>query len=133
MNSFLKKAIWLTCYPQLPYPQFSYHRAVADYLSLQKRHGNHREKRSSSPVRGEAMMKRHCASQDPTLLEIAEVLGIQPEIVLEWIIEGRLLVALQGSKTIMMLDSNQSLKNHNSGKILIMTKQPSQRWLAFSC
>ena len=80
------------------------------------------------------MMKRHCASQDPTLLEIAEVLGIQPEIVLEWIIEGRLLVALQGSQTIMMVDSNQSLKNHNSGKILILTKQPStQKWLTFSC
>ncbi len=80
------------------------------------------------------MMKRHYASQDPTLLEIAEVLGIQPEVVLEWIIEGRLLVAFQGSQTIMMVDYNQSLKNHNSGKILILTKQPStQKWLTFSC
>ncbi len=80
------------------------------------------------------MMKRHLASQDPTLLEIAEVLGIQPESVLEWIIEGRLLVAFQDSKTIMMVDSNQSLKNRNSGKILILTKQPSnQSWQTFSC
>jgi phage antirepressor YoqD-like protein len=80
------------------------------------------------------MMKRHYASQDPTLLEIAEVLGIQPEEVLEWTIEGRLLIDLKGSKNIMMLDSNQSLKKHNSGKILILTKQPStQNWQNFSC
>lgn len=79
-------------------------------------------------------MKRHCTAQDPTLLEIAEVLGIQPEVALEWIIEGRLLVASQGCKKIMMLDYSQSLKNHNSGKILILTKQPStQKWLTFSC
>jgi hypothetical protein len=80
------------------------------------------------------MTKRHCDSQDPTLLEIAEVLGIQPEEVLEWTIEGRLLIDLKGSKKIMLLDSNQSLKNHNSGKILILTRQPStQKWLTFSC
>lgn len=79
-------------------------------------------------------MKRHYASHDQTILELAEVLGIQPDIVLQWIIEGRLLVALQDSQTIMMVDKNQTLKNPNSGKILILTKQPSnQRWRAFSC
>jgi hypothetical protein len=80
------------------------------------------------------MMKRHCASKDPTLLEIAGVLGIQPEEVLEWVIDGKLRVAFPSSKKIMRLDSNQSLKNHDSSKILILTKQPStQKWLTFSC
>jgi hypothetical protein len=85
-------------------------------------------------LKGEAIMKRHCASQNPTILEIAQVLEIQPDTVLKWIIDGRMQVALQGPRTIVMVDENQTLKNHNSGKILILTKQLSnQRWLAFSC
>ena len=80
------------------------------------------------------MMKRQYASQNPSLLEIAQVLGVQPDTVLKWIIEGRLMVALQGTQTIMMVDKNQTLKNHNSGKILILTKHLSnQKWQAFSC
>ncbi len=80
------------------------------------------------------MMKRPYASQNPTLLEIANVLAVQPDTVLKWIIEGRLMVALQGAQTIMMVDKNQTLKNHNSGEILILTKHLSnQKWQAFSC
>ena len=80
------------------------------------------------------MMKRQYASQNPTLLEIAQVLGVQPDTVLKWIIEGRLVVALQGAQTVMMVDKNQTLRNRNSGEILILTKHPSnQKWQAFSC
>ena len=80
------------------------------------------------------MMKRQYASQNPTLLEIAQVLGVQPDTVLKWIIEGRLVVALQGAQTVMMVDKNQTLKNRNSGEILILTKHLSnQKWQSFSC
>jgi hypothetical protein len=83
---------------------------------------------------GETTMKRQYASQNPTILEIAHVLGVQPDTVLKWILEGKLMVALQGAKTIMMVDKNQTLKNHNNGKILILTKHLSNRkWQAFSC
>ena len=79
-------------------------------------------------------MKRGYASQNPTLLEIADVLGVQADTVLKWIIEGRLMVALQGAQTIMMVDKNQSLKNRNAGEILILTKHlANQKWQAFSC
>ncbi len=79
-------------------------------------------------------MKRGYASQNPTLLEIADVLGVQADTVLKWFIEGKLMIALQGAQTIMMVDKNQSLKNHNSGEILILTKHLSnQKWRAFSC
>jgi predicted site-specific integrase-resolvase len=79
-------------------------------------------------------MKRGYASQNPTLLEIADVLGVQADTVLKWIIEGTLMVALQGAQTIMMVEKNQSLKNRNAGEILILTKHLSnQKWQAFSC
>jgi predicted site-specific integrase-resolvase len=79
-------------------------------------------------------MKRGYASKNPTLLEIADVLGVQPDTVLKWIIEGKLMVALQGAQTIMTVDKNQALKNSNSGEILILTKLLSnQKWKAFSC
>jgi hypothetical protein len=83
---------------------------------------------------GEMTMKRSYASQNPTLLEIADVLGVQADTVLKWIIEGRLMVALQGAQTIMMVDKNQSMRNKNSGEILILTKNLcNQKWQAFSC
>lgn len=84
--------------------------------------------------RGETTMKRGYASKNPTLLEIADVLGVQPDTVLKWIIEGKLMVALQGAQTIMMVDKNQALKNRDSSEILILTKLLSnQKWKAFSC
>ena len=79
-------------------------------------------------------MQAQFASQNPTILEIAHVLGILPETALRWIIEGRLLVAFQGAQTVMMVDKNRSLKNQNSGKVLILTKHLANRnWMAFSC
>jgi hypothetical protein len=91
-------------------------------------------KNLSAQVRGETTMRRSFASQNPTLLEIADVLGVQADTVLKWIIDGKLMVALQGAQTIMMVDKNQSLKTSNSGEILILTKNLSnQKWQAFSC
>jgi hypothetical protein len=79
-------------------------------------------------------MRRHYASQNPTLLEIAHVLAIQPDTVLKWIIEGKLMVALQGSQTIIMLDKNQTLQHCKPGEILILTKHLSNStWQSFSC
>ncbi len=79
-------------------------------------------------------MKQYYAAQDRTLVEIADVLGIQPDIVLEWIIEGRLLVAFQGDRTLLLVDRNNTLKDRNSGKVLILSNQIcSERWFAFSC
>jgi len=90
-------------------------------------------KRNSARLTGETTMKRGYASQNPTLLEIADVLGVQADTVLKWIIEGTLMVTLQGAQTIMMVDKNQSL-NRNAGEILILTKHLSnQKWQAFSC
>jgi hypothetical protein len=92
------------------------------------------QRKYSLCFRGETMMKRQYASPNPTLLEIAQVLEVQPDTVLKWIIEGRLMVAFQGAQTIMMLDKNQALKYRNSGEILILTKHFSnQNWQAFSC
>jgi hypothetical protein len=83
---------------------------------------------------GEMTMKRSYASHHPTLIEIADVFGVPADTVLKWIIEGRLLVALQGAQTIMMVDKNQSPKNPIFRKILILTKNLSnQKWQAFSC
>ena len=80
------------------------------------------------------MMKRKNASQPPTLKEIATALGISPDTVLQWIIEGRLMIALQGSEAILMVAKNQPLKNRHSGDILILTRQLSKRqWQASSC
>jgi hypothetical protein len=80
------------------------------------------------------MMMRQHAFQHPTLLEIANALGITPDTVLEWIIEGRVTVALQGAQVILMVDKNQSLKNCRSGNVLILTKHLSnQKWRKFSC
>lgn len=79
-------------------------------------------------------MKRGYAFQNPTLLEIADVLGVQADTVLKWIIEGTLMVALQGAQTIMMVDKKQSLKNCNAGEIQILTQHlSSQKLQAFSC
>ena len=80
------------------------------------------------------MMKRQHASQHPTLLEIANALGITPDTVLEWIIAGRVTVALQGAQVILMVNKNQSLKNCRSSNVLILTKNLSnQKWQKFSC
>lgn len=79
-------------------------------------------------------MKRNFASQHPTLPDIAQVLGIQPDTVLEWIIEGRLLIAWQGSQAIMTVDSNQAVKNQTPGRIIILAKRPpNHTWQGFSC
>jgi hypothetical protein len=78
-------------------------------------------------------MKRQFASQDPTLLEIAKVLGIQPDTVLQWIIEGRVLVAMQGPRTKIMVDSDQTYQDQTPGKVMILIKQPpTQKWRTFS-
>ncbi len=74
------------------------------------------------------------ALRQQTLLEIADVLGIEPDTVLRWIIEGDLLVAFQGYRTVLLLDANRTLKHPNSGRILILSKHPAnQTWRTFSC
>lgn len=80
------------------------------------------------------MMDATEALKDQPLLEIAAVLGVPPDTVLQWIIEEKLLVALQGSQTILLVDAHQTLHRHNSGRLLILSKQPaSQSWRTFSC
>ncbi len=107
---------------------------ASSYIGDETVEGTFFAERDSARLTGETTMKRGYASQNPTLLEIADVLGVQADTVLKWIIEGTLMVALQGAQTIMMVDKNQSLKNRNAGEILILTKHLSnQQWQAFSC
>jgi hypothetical protein len=71
---------------------------------------------------------------DPTLLEIAEVLGVQPDTVLQWLIEGRLVVTRQDSQAKMLVEAHQSLKSLKAGNLLILTKKTTnQKWQAFCC
>jgi hypothetical protein len=79
-------------------------------------------------------MTRHITAQPPTFDEIAQILGIHSDMVLQWIIEGKLLVAMQGSQTIMRLDSGLAVKNQTAGGIIILTKKPpNKNWPAGSC
>jgi len=79
-------------------------------------------------------MTRYTTYLDPTLREIAEVLGIGPDTVLQWLIEGRLVVTRQDSQAMMMVDTHQTLKDHNAGKLLILTKKSAPRKRqSFSC
>jgi hypothetical protein len=79
-------------------------------------------------------MTRHITYLDPTLLEIAEVLGTQPDTVLQWLIEGRLVLTRQDSKTVMIVDAHQLLKNQRTNNLLSLNKKPAkQKKQAFSC
>jgi len=79
-------------------------------------------------------MTRYITYLDPTLLEIAEVLGTQPDTVLQWLIEGRLVVTQQDSQTVMMVDSRQPLKNQMANNLMISTKKSAnQKKQACSC
>jgi predicted site-specific integrase-resolvase len=79
-------------------------------------------------------MTRHITYLDPTLLEIAEVLGTEPDTVLQWLIEGRLVVTRQDSQTVMMVDSHQPLKNRRANNRMILTKKSAnQKKPACSC
>jgi hypothetical protein len=79
-------------------------------------------------------MTRRITYLDPTLLEIAEALGTQPDTVLRWLIEGSLVVTQQDSQTVMMVDPHQSLKNQMAKNLLSLTKKPTkQKKQACSC
>jgi hypothetical protein len=79
-------------------------------------------------------MRRQVTAQPPTLEEIAHILGIQPDEALQRTIEGKLLVFLDGSQTIMGVVSKQPMKNQPYGKLIILTKQsPNHTWQARSC
>jgi hypothetical protein len=91
-------------------------------------------RKDASPGRRGKTMTRFTTCLDPTLLEIGEVLGIQPDTVLQWIIEGRLLVTRQDSQAKLLAGPHRSLKNQKAGKLLILTKKPiNQKWQVFSC
>jgi predicted site-specific integrase-resolvase len=78
-------------------------------------------------------MKRRTSFRYPSLQEIAEVLEIPADTVLQWVIEGRLVVTRQESQAIMMVDPPPSLKNQKAGKHLILTKKPANhKWLPLS-
>jgi hypothetical protein len=79
-------------------------------------------------------MTRDTTCLDPTLLEIGEVLGIQPDTVLQWIIEGRLVVTRQDFHAKLLAGPQRSLKNQKAGNLLILTKKPTNhKWQVYSC
>jgi hypothetical protein len=66
-------------------------------------------------------------AQDPTLYEIAKVLGMSHDTVLQWIIEGRLTLARQDAQTIMIVDPHQGLNHPNTRRFLILTKKAAKQ------
>jgi tRNA A37 threonylcarbamoyladenosine dehydratase len=81
----------------------------------------------SFPAEEKKLVTRYTTYLDPTLLEIAEVLGTQPDTVLQWLIEGRLVVTQQDSQTVMMVDSHQPLKNQRASNRLVLTKKSANQ------
>jgi hypothetical protein len=87
-----------------------------------------------SPAEENPRMKRQTTGLDPTLLEVAEILGIEPDQALHWIIEGRLLVTRQDTQTVIMLESHRQRRSPREGNLLIFKKKPGNRKnSAFSC
>lgn len=79
-------------------------------------------------------MKQGITCLDPTLLEVAEVLGIPPDTALQWIIEGRLAVVRRDAPARIIVELQQPLPGRQAGKLLILTKKnPHQKWQALAC
>ncbi|MGQ9921046.1 MAG: helix-turn-helix domain-containing protein [Desulfobacca sp.] len=57
-----------------------------------------------------------------TLKAIAEILGLDPETILHWILAGRLHVRRQGMRIIILVDAPCTFTSPQPEQILILTK-----------